>query len=209
MKTITITRPAAGVRGIVGRVRAIGSRAVAAFESPWVAYPLILALQLKVFWGWWAVTDMTAGDTAYYYANAWLWHAAGQGSFVWSPLYTLFYSLFLSVNPDPVWATVAHRVVIVLAVAVLTLAVLRQLLPASVAWLCAAWWVANPIVFDALYESHPFALIPTLLSVLLLVTARGPWRQAAGLAALGITTMLGRSELSVAVGFLGLGLLVL
>jgi hypothetical protein len=209
VKTAPLTRPTLGARGIREQFRALGSGLGAAFESPWAAYPLVLALQLKVFWGWWAVTDLAAGDTAYYYANAWLWQTAGQGNFVWSPLYTLFYSLFLWVNPDPVWATVAHRIVIVLAVAVLTLAVLRQLLPAAIAWLCAAWWVANPIVFDSLYESHPFALLPTLLALLLLVTARGPWRRVTGFVVLAIGTVLGRSELSVAVGILGLGLLVL
>ncbi len=209
VKANLVTPKVLGFRQSLDRGRELLFRAAARFESPGVAYLLIAALQLKVFWGWWSVTDMTAGDTAYYYANAWSWYTAGEANFVWSPLYTLFYSLFLFINPDPIWATVAHRIVIVLSVALLTLAVLRQLLPSAIAWLCAAWWVTNPIVHDAMYESHPFALIPTLAALWLLASAVGPWRRATGLVALGIAALLGRSELSVAVLILGTGLAVL
>lgn len=209
MRTTTIVVPATGIGRAPELVRKLWGGVVAAFESPPLAYGLLVALQLKVMWGFWAVNDMVTGDIAYYYANAWRWYTTGYGPYAWSPLYTAFYSLFLHVNPDPVWATVAHRIVVVLAVAVLVLAVFRRFLPAGVAWLCAAWWAVNPITYDAMYEVHLFALIPTLTAAWLLATATTPWRRAAGCGVLGMTVLLCRNELSVALGVLGLGLLVL
>ncbi|MCE9565075.1 MAG: hypothetical protein K8U57_23840 [Planctomycetes bacterium] len=209
MNTLPVSHANTSVASFLNRGREFGSRLATAFESPWVAYGLIVALQLKLLWGLWAVADVVAGDLGYYYANAWRWHTTGHGNYAWSPLYTAFYSLFFSIDPDPNWANVAHRITIVMSIAVLALAVFRQLLPAAVAWLCAAWLVVNPIVYDAMYEVHLFALIPTLLSILLLSTARTPWRRGAGLGVLGITTVLCRNELSVAFGILGLGLAVL
>ncbi len=209
MNTTPLVRPATGAASLVDRGREFWSRVTSAFESPWIAYGLIVALQLKVLWGLWSVADVMAGDTGYYYANAWRWYTTGHGNYAWSPLYTSFYAMFLCIDPDPNWANVAHRITIVLGISVLALAVFRQLLPAAVAWLCAAWLAVNPIVYDAMYEVHLFALLPTLLAILLLSTARTPWRRGAGLAVLGITTVLCRNELSVAFGVLGLGLAVL
>ena len=90
-------------------------RVVTAFESPWVAYTLLLALQLKVIWGMWAVRDITSGDTSGYFASAWRWFAEGHLNIAWSPLYCALYGSLLHINSDPVWATVAHRVIIVVA----------------------------------------------------------------------------------------------
>ena len=188
------------------RPRQAWERVAAAFESPWVAYPLLLALQLKVVWGVWAYRDVTLGDTTHYFARGWSWFTNWDVNIAWSPLYTAFYGSFLFVNPDPVWATFAHRLVIVLAAALLVLAVMRKLLPPAVAWLCAAWWAVLPIVFNTLYEVHLFAVIPVLGVWLLLLTARGPWRRAAALGLLAATTVLVRNELSVATAVLGLAL---
>src|SRR5262249_54141084 len=154
--TLPVALPSA--RTFPARFRALWPRVVAVFESAWVAYALLLLLQLKVIWGVWANRDLTGGDTAFYYVGAWLWHTAGQVDVGWSPLYTAFYGCFLFLNPDPVWATVAHRVVTVLAASVLVLAVLRQLIPPGLAWLCAAWWAVLPIVFNTMYEVHLFAV---------------------------------------------------
>ena len=153
------------------RARRAWERVATAFESAWVAYPLLLALQLKVIWGLWAYRDVTAGDTKFYFTQAWGWFKQFDVNVAWSPLYTAFYGSFLFVNSDPVWATFAHRVVIVVGAALLVLAVLRRLLPPAVAWLCAAWWAALPIVFNTLYEVHLFAVIPVLGVWLLLLTA--------------------------------------
>lgn len=188
----------------LARAAATWPRIVAAFESPWVAYPLLLLLQLKVVWGIWAHRDVTTGDTVAYFTMAHGWYAGFTTHIAWSPLYTTFYGSFLFLNNDPVWATFAHRVVIALAAAALVLGVLRQLLPAGVAWLCAAWWASLPIVFDTLYEVHLFAAIPVLTAWLLLLTAGGPWRRAAGLGVFAASVVLVRNELSVPTAILGL-----
>ena len=208
MNTTSLVHPT-GVARSLDRGRAFWSRVAGVFESPWMSYGLIVILQLKVLWGLWSVADVKAGDTAYYYADAWRWYTSGHASFAWSPLYTAFYSLFLHINPNPDWANVSHRIAIVVGVAVLALAAFRQLLPPAVAWLCAAWWAVNPIAYDVMYEVHLFAMIPTLTAILLLASARTPWRRAAGLAVAGMTVVLCRNELSVALGVLGLGLAIL
>ncbi|MBA4065548.1 MAG: hypothetical protein C0501_17900 [Isosphaera sp.] len=200
MNTVPRLRLTAGRPALAGA----WGRVVAAFESRPVAFALLLALQLKVVWGMWALRDVTVGDTMSYFADAYRWYAGGEVNVIWSPLYTAFYGSFLFLNPDPVWATFAHRLVIVVAAAVLVLAVLRQLLPPGVAWACAAWWACLPIVFNTLYEVHLFAVIPVLASWLLFLTAAGPWRRGAGLAVLGASAVLVRNELSVAFGLLGL-----
>lgn len=201
MKTLPIALPSA--RPLSARLRERWPRVVAAFESPWMASALLLLLQLKIIWGVWLNRDVTIGDTTSYFLDAWRWYTTGEVNIVWSPLYTVFYGSFLYLNPDAVWATFAHRVVIVLVATVLVLAVLRQVLPAAVAWLCAAWWAVLPIVFNTLYEVHLFAVIPVLTSWLLILTSRGPWRRAAGLAVLGLSVILVRNELSVPFGLLG------
>ncbi|MCE9561384.1 MAG: hypothetical protein K8U57_04960 [Planctomycetes bacterium] len=185
------------------KLRAAWPKVVAAFESPWVAYPLILILQLKVIWGLWALRDVTTGDTTSYFIKAWSWYQSGGMDIAWSPLYTSFYGCFLFINSDPVWATFAHRVTIIMTTTFLVLAVLRQLLPASIAWVCTAWWAVLPIVFNTLYEVHLFAAIPVLTAWLLMLTATGPWRRAAALAIFAGSAVLVRNELSVPTAILG------
>jgi hypothetical protein len=188
------------------RARRAWERVATVFESPWVAFPLILVVQLKVVWRLWAYRDVTLGDTTHYFAKGWAWFTQFDVNVAWSPLYTAFYGSFLFLNSDPVWATYAHRVTIVVVCTLLVLAVLRRLLPPALAWAGAAWWALLPIVFDTLYEVHLFAAIPVLCVWLLLLTARGPWRRAAALALLCCSAVLVRNELSVAAGLLGLAL---
>ncbi|MFO0826426.1 MAG: hypothetical protein U0792_25455 [Gemmataceae bacterium] len=203
IRTLTPAMPRS-TTSLLARARASWPTVIAAFESPWVAYPLLLLLQLKMIWGVWAVRDVTTGDTAYYFMEAWEWFTEGEIHLAWSPLYTAFYGSFLFVNSDPVWATFAHRVVIVLAAAFMVLAVMRQLLPAGIAWLCAAWWAVLPIVFNTLYEVHLFSAIPVLAAWWLLLTAKTPWRRAASLGLFAASTVLVRNELSVPTAVLGL-----
>lgn len=195
-------------RSLFARVRANWPGLVAAFESPWAAYGLLLIFQLKMIWGLWLFRDVTGGDTTLYFANALRWYHDFHVVIAWSPLYTAFFGSFLFINPDPVWATFAHRIVIVLVAALLVLAVFRQLLPPGLAWLCAAWWALLPVGFDTLYEVHLFAVIPVLVSWLLLATAQSPWRRASSLAMLATSAVLVRNELIVAVGGLALFLAV-
>lgn len=198
MNSLPTTLVPARVTGrLLAGAREVRDRVVTAFESPWVAYGLLLALQLKVIWGMWAVRDITTGDTSGYYMNAWRWFAQGSTNIAWSPLYCAFYGMLLHINSDPVWATVAHRIIIVLASGVLALAVFRRLMPPAAAWLCGAWWAVLPIAFNTLYEVHLFAVLPVLAVWLLMATARGPARRAAGLGLLGASVVLVRNELSV------------
>lgn len=183
-------------------------RLVALFESRGVAYALLLILQLKVIWAIWAYREISIGDTAGYYTFAWHWFTAGEVNIAWSPAYTAFYGSFIFLSQDPVWATLAHRLVIVVAATLLVLAVLRQLLPPSIAWLGAAWWAVLPIVFNTMYEVHLFAALPVLAVWWLLLTAHGPWRRAAALALLGGAAVLVRNELSVPVALLAIFLSV-
>jgi uncharacterized membrane protein YeaQ/YmgE (transglycosylase-associated protein family) len=192
---------------VLSRLQKKWPRIVAAFESPWVAYALLFILQMKLIWGMWAYREVTLGDTQSYYANSWLWVTAGKVNIAWSPAYTAFYGTFSLLNPDPIWATFAHRVAIVVTASLLVLAVLRQLLPPAIAWLGAAWWSVLPIVFDTKSEVHLFAVIPVLCVWLLLLTARGPWRRASAIAILGASTVLVRNELVVPFLLLGLFLL--
>jgi hypothetical protein len=202
MKTLSVGLPTTHL--LLVRVRQHWPQLVRVFESAIVAYPLLLLLQLKVIWGLWTNRDITVGDTTSYYLDAWRWFTNGEVNIVWSPLYTAFYGSFLHLNPDVVWATFAHRVVIVLVVSGLVLAVFRQLLPPSIAWLCAAWWAILPIVFNTLYEVHLFSVIPVLISWLFILTSQGPWRRAAGWGMLGVSVVLVRNELSVPFGLLSL-----
>ncbi len=163
------------------------------------AYGTIVLLQLKVIWGSWRLRDLTTGDTAYYFIDAYEFYRNWGNSIAWSPLYTSFYGALLYLDPDPYFVTILHRVLIVLTLAMLVLAVMRRLLPHPAAWLVAAWWTLLPINFDALYEVHLFGVIPVLLAwMAILRPGRGgrAWAVAILLAA----PMLIRNELLVAAG---------
>lgn len=147
------------------------------FTSKWTAYSTIVLLQWSRISGIWNYRDLTSGDTASYFRDAYSWYANGKLLITYSPLYTAFYGSLLNIYNDAYFVTVLHRVLIVLAVAALVLAVMRRVLPPGLAWLVAAWWVVLPINFDSLYEVHLFATIPLLVAILLLahgsVYARG------------------------------------
>src|SRR5205814_460473 len=70
-------------------------------RSPWLAYLLLAALQLKVVWGMWSYRDLTSGDTSSYFRNAHGWYQSGTVNIAWSPLYTSFYGSMLFLTPDP------------------------------------------------------------------------------------------------------------
>jgi len=166
--------------------------------SAWFSYVTILLLQLKTAWRLWEFRDLTSGDTSSYFLNALEWHRIGTTQLAWSPLYTSFYGSLLHFSNDAFVVTTAHRVVIIIALAILVLAVMRRLLPYGLAWLAAAWWVVLPINFDALYEVHQFALIPALLAVLVVSSKPTPLARGISGAILAATTLLMRNELAVA-----------
>ena len=173
-------------RSLIGRI----------VSSAWFAYFLVLALQLKGVWGIWEYKDMAIGDTTSYLGIAKLWATQGVGSIAWSPLYTLFYSLFLHFTQDLYFATLAHRLVIVFILPLLILTLMRRLLHPWVAWGMAAWWTAMPINFNSLYEVHLFALIPILLAYLA-ADIRGPWGRGICCGTLLTAAVLMRNEITI------------
>src|SRR5580658_10431361 len=133
-------------------------------KHPATSYVTILLLQLKVIWGMWWYKDMAMGDTEEYFIYAAGWLRDGKTSFVWSPLYSWFVAELFRFSSDAYTVLILHRVLIIMALAVLVLALMRRLLPPWIAWMAAAWWAVEPIDFNDLYEVHMFAVIPLLLA---------------------------------------------
>ena len=95
--------------------------------------------------------------------------------------------------------TVLHRLVIAFAASsLLVLALFRRLFPPALAWLGAAWWAVLPTNFNTCYEVHLFALLPALVSWLVLLSWRGRWGRGVALGILAASVVLMRNEMSVA-----------
>lgn len=167
-------------------------------ETAWFAYLTILLLQLKRVWGAWQYRDLTFGDTSSYFMSAYGWAQEFSVKIHWSPLYTAYYGTVLKFVPDVYWATLLHRFVIVFVLAIMVLALMRRLLPASLAWLVAAWWVILPINFDSLYEVHLFAVLLPLAGTLLVLYKPGIWSRGAALGILLANMILVRNEIIIA-----------
>jgi hypothetical protein len=178
-------------------------------RNPLFAYLTIVALQLKVIWRIWDFKDLPFGDTANYYGLAHAWHAAGADFFAWSPLYTTFLGSFLSLSSNAYFVTTAHRVVIVLALAILVLALMRSLLSPIVAWWTTVWWVLLPINFDSLYDVHLFFVVLILIVYLAVLHLPAMLGRSIGVAMLLAISVLMRNEMlvplilfgSIALGF--------
>jgi hypothetical protein len=132
------------------------------FKQPLAAYLLLFLVQFKVVWRMWEYRDLTFGDTSSYFVNAYYWFENFSVNILWSPLYTAFYGSLLYLSADIYWVTILHRLIIVFSVTMMVLALMRRLLPHSLAWLVGAWWAILPINFDTLYEVHLFATMPIL-----------------------------------------------
>ena len=167
-------------------------------DSRWFAYGSILLIQAKLLWGIWLYRDLTNGDTASYYRSASLWASDLQIEWAFSPLYNIFYGSLKWLVPDAYDVTILHRVIIVVAASLLVLAVLRRLLPPGIAWVMALWWTLLPINYDIVYEVHLFAVLPTLLAVLVALHFSGFYMRAAVLAILVVSGTLVRTEIIVA-----------
>lgn len=167
-------------------------------NRPFAAYFTLALLQLKVMWRIWDYKDLTSGDTSSYFLTAYTWASDWVSDIVWSPLYTTLYGTFLGISSDVYAATILHRLAIVYAATLLVLAVLRRLLPHGIAWIVAAWWAILPINFDTLYEVHLFAIIPTLVACLLILSGFAPWARGGAVAIMAAAAVLVRNELSLA-----------
>src|SRR5262250_1026343 len=79
----------------------------------WVAYPMLLLLQLKILWGI-QYRDLAIGDESGYYNRAFLWFKDFSVDIVWSPLYTAFLGTLMRLTTDAFVVTTLHRVTVVL-----------------------------------------------------------------------------------------------
>jgi len=161
--------------------------------NPWFAYLAVLAVQLRGFWGVWE-RDLSAGDSASYFANSSLWSEDLLVKFTWSPLYGAFLGTVHWITDDLVSAFYVHRVLIVVVLAVLILALMRRLLPPWAALVCACWWASLPIIFDSVYEVHLFAALPLIGAVLLLTGDPTLKRRGAAIGLLVASAVLVRQE---------------
>jgi hypothetical protein len=151
-----------------------------AVSSPWVAYTAVIALQLRILWGIWKYSDLTSGDTSFYFVDVATWQHGLSENIVYSPLYDAFWGTILAIVHNVYAAAIIDRIAIILGVALLVLALMRALLGPALGLLIAAWWVIIPANYDVLYEVHLAGAIPILLA--LLVVARMPRRQGMGIA---------------------------
>jgi hypothetical protein len=186
--------PKTGPSALARLISSLSATAAPIVRSPVFSYAAILLLQVRAVWGMWWYRDMSTGDTAQYYQQAFSWYKKGLNSFLWSPLYTSFYGTLMHITDDAYYVTILHRMIIVLVLAVLVLALMRRLLPPGIAWMAAAWWVVLPINYNALYEVHMFAVIPLLLSVLVVLWIPGSWGRGICVGALLATGILMRNE---------------
>lgn len=173
-------------------------------NQSWFSYFALFLLQAKVLWGIWEYKDITFGDTSSYFLNASQWFQNYTVNIAWSPLYTAFYGSLLHISSDPYAVTVLHRVIIVFAITLMVLALMRQLLPRSVAWIVSAWWAILPIHFDSLYEVHLFSVIAPLSACLLAAYKPTAWARGCALAIIACSSFLIRNELVVAAAVLAL-----
>ncbi|HEX7580509.1 MAG TPA: hypothetical protein VF580_10955, partial [Thermoanaerobaculia bacterium] len=177
-------------------------RDVAAWtQGAWVAYPAIALFQLKVLWGAWIYRDLTQGDTASYFQRGLLWHQYGKLDLIWSPLYTAFYGWCFGITGDVYAATILHRILIVILVALLVLALFRRLVSPGIAWLAAAWWAVIPYNFDV-FEVHLFAILPLVAAPLAVLVWPGPRGRGIALAIMAGASVLVRNEMAVVAALL-------
>lgn len=176
-----------------GRISRLATRLAELPANRAFAYGAVLVIQLRAMWGIWD-RDLTGGDTASYYEGAQAWVDGLQVNFAWSPLYTSFLGTVDWLAGDPFTAITAHRVLIVLVLALLVLAVLRRLVPPWAALIGALWWASLPIVYDARYEVHIFAAIPLMAMVLLMTNDPSMKRRAWAIGLLVASAILVRQE---------------
>src|SRR4030088_1394665 len=97
-------------------MRKVLTRAEALSASPFIAYGIIIALQLRVIWHVWRYKDLIFGDTASYFVDAVSWTHGLHDDIIWSPLYTDFWGTVLAVFKGNAYdSEMACRVAIVLA----------------------------------------------------------------------------------------------
>ena len=165
-------------------------------EDAWFAYPAIILLQVKVMFRIWEYRDLTPGDSSEYYTRVYTWLDKGTVDFVWSPIYTVFLGILHKLLNDPFWVMTVAQVAAAVGAAVLTLALLRRLLPKHIAWIIAAWWTLLPINFDTVYNVHLFSTLFPLAIFVIAAYADNIYGRGIVLGGLLLTAVLVRNEYS-------------
>jgi len=163
-------------------------------ECPWIAYTGIVLLQVKVMFRIWEFRDLAPGDTSYYYLTVFNWLDEGKGNIAQSPLYTLFLAGLHKLLDEPFWVLTTARIGIATGASLLTLALLRRLLPKHIAWMIAAWWVLLSINFDTAYSVHLFSALFPLGLFVVATRADNLLGRGMVLAGLLLTAVLVRNE---------------
>ncbi len=182
----------------------LGQRLLAILQflttNVWFAYGMLFLLQFKVVYGMWFYRDLAYGDTSFYYSYGGIFYHSFLDKIIWSPLYTSFLGILMNFSHDAYVVTTVERLIIIFVVSLLLLALMRRLLPHSIAWLITAWWVILPGNFDALYEVHLFAVIPTLIILLVVLYKPNLWTRGLALGLFLLSAFLMRNELFIATG---------
>ncbi len=165
-------------------------------ESAWFAYLTIALLQVKVMLWIWEYRDLTPGDASEYYTRVYTWLEQAKTNIVWSPLYTLFLAALHRLLDDPFWVLTVTQISVAICASLLTLALLRRLLPKYMAWLIAAWWALLPINFDTVYNVHLFSALFPLAIFVIAAYANNIYGRGIVLGGLLLTTVLVRNEYS-------------
>jgi hypothetical protein len=179
-------------------LHSIRSRLERAAGTAPFAYGSIFLLQSKLLWGIWSHRDLSSGDTSVYFHSASDWSQSFHIAPIASPLYTVAWGSLRWLFDDPYTVTIAHRMLIAVGASLMVLAVLRRLLSPGIAWALAVWWTVLPINYDNLYEVHLFAVIATLVAVLIATRWRGVGMRSAVFAVLLLDALLVRNETAIA-----------
>src|SRR5487761_2455570 len=155
--------------GLRSSARSLAATSDRFLSNPFIAYPVILGLQLRVVWNFWRSVDLIYGDSSAYFVDAATWAHDLRDNLVWSPLYDMFWGTILAITRDVYTAALTERIVILFATSVIVLVIGRALLGPSLGLLIAIWWVVTPNDHNFLYEIHPFGFLPPLLAVLAVV----------------------------------------
>ena len=184
-----------GIRSTIQSIVVISERVI---SNPFIAYSVIIGLQLRVVWNFWKSVDLVYGDSSAYFVDAATWAHDLRDNLVWSPLYNMFWGTILVITRDVYAAALTERLLILFATSVMVLVIGRALLCATPGLLIAMWWVVTPNDHNFLYEVHPFGFLPPLLAVLAVVLF--PRRIGIGIALglLLIGALLDRNELIIA-----------
>jgi hypothetical protein len=142
--------------------------------------------------------DLQVGDTGSYYCWAAMWRKHWRFEnpqlLIFSPLYIMFYGVVQSNFADAYAATIIHRIVIVLALALALLSLLRVILPVKWAWLITAWWLVLPGNSLACYEVHPFGFLILVVGCWLAGAGTSRWFRGSAVAVLLVAALGARNE---------------